>query len=468
MMRGLFLIISISFLALSMLAQPANDLCSGATSTVADGTCYAGTTTGANDNIASEAGCATQGGPNAHRDVWYSFTATTTTINFNITSPSGSTIELLLISGTCASLALVNSTCQTSPLVTTFAGLNIGQTYFYVVSFPSNLQSSFTTCVTSVAAPPAAGQNCTSALPLCSNSSFGGNSNGYGTQDLTSANHGCLLANERQSSWYYFQVQTGGTLEMTISPTVGIDYDYALWGPLSSYQCPITGNPIRCSFASEIATNFWTGSYNTGFGPLGSEASDGSGGTLDGWASTLNVLAGQFYILCIDNYTMSNTPFNLSWGGDAVLSCALVPIELTEFNGRKFDNHNVISWTTASEENNNRFVLERSLDARNFNEIFTIKGAGTSSNTHRYYYRDYKFTGEKINYYRLRQIDDNGIDSYSPMIAVNNYGNKTIKSIAIYDMLGKEQLDSLNLKGLFFILTEYEDGTFFTEKKWYQ
>lgn len=468
-MRRIIFIISLCMLTSHSWGQaPGNDLCTGATSTTPDGTCYAGTTVNANDNIASEAGCATQAGPNAHRDVWYSFTATTTTVNYNITSPSGSTIELVLMSGTCGTLSLVNSSCQTSPLVTTFAGLTIGQIYYYTVSFPSNVGSSFTTCVTSLATPPSAGQNCTSALPLCSNSSFGGNSSGFGTQELNSSNRGCLLANERQSSWYYFQVQTGGTLEMTISPTISVDYDFALWGPLTSYQCPVAGSPIRCSWASEITTFSSTGSYNTGFGPSGTEASDGTAGTLDGWASTLNVLAGQFYILCIDNYTMSNTPFNLSWGGTAVLSCALVPIELTEFNGKKFDNHNVISWTTASEENNKLFVLEHSTDARYFYEVFTINGAGNSHTMRRYYYRDYRFNREKINYYRLRQIDDNGTDSYSTIIAINNFDNKTIRSIVIYDMLGKEHVDAQDLKGLFFILTEYEDGTFFTEKKWFQ
>lgn len=465
-MKQLFSILIFLSVCSSLFAQPANDLCLGATTVTPDGTCYSGTNVAANDNITSEAGCATQGGPNSHRDIWFRFTATTSTVDFDITSPSGSTIELLLISGTCAALTLENSTCMTSPLATTFAGLTVGQTYFYIISLPGNNTSTFTTCVTSVAAPPESGQNCTTAVPICSNSSFGGNSDGFGTQELTTANHGCLASNERQSSWYYFQVQTSGTLDMTIDPTANTDYDYALWGPLAAYTCPAAGPPIRCSYASDLTTFLQTGSFNTGFGPSGTEASDGTGGTLNGWSSTLSVIAGEFYIMVIDNFLVDNTPFTLSWGGTSVLSCALLPIELSEFSGNKFDGHNVISWTTSSEFENEKFTLQRSEDARFFEDIYSVSGAGTEATVNHYYFRDYKFDSNQINYYRLKQIDHNGEFTYSQIISINNHDDKTIRSIMAYDVVGQRHDSETLEKGMYIFITEYEDGSFFSEKKW--
>ena len=465
-MKKYIFILLLVFIGFIAKAQPANDLCTSPTVIVPDGTCYAGTTSAATDNLTGEPGCATQGGPNGHREVWFSFTATTTTVEFDITSPSGSTIELLLISGTCAALTLENSTCQTSPLATTFAGLTIGQTYLYTISFPANVQSTYTTCVTSVTSPPESGQDCNDAVPICSNSSFGGNSDGYGAQELSSANQGCLSSGERQSSWYYFQAQTSGTLEMTIDPSTNTDYDFALWGPMTTYTCPVTGSPIRCSYAGGITTFLATGSYNTGFGPLGTEVSDGTSGTLNGWASTLNVIAGEFYILVIDNFSVDNTPFTLSWGGSSVLSCALLPVEFSDFSGKYFDSYNIISWTTTTETENKKFILERSSDAHTFQEIYSVSGAGNSSEVHHYHFRDFKFRLNESNYYRLKQIDHNGEFTLSNIIAINNQEDKAAISVNVYDMLGQLIDPSQIQKGVYIFITAFTDGSYRSEKKW--
>jgi hypothetical protein len=452
-------------IASGMIAQPANNLCTGAQSTTADGTCYSGTLTGAADNLTGEAGCATQGGPNNHRDIWYSFTATTSTVEFDITSPSNQTIELLLLSGTCGSLTLVNSTCQTSPLNTTFAGLTVGQTYYYAVSFPNNTQDNITTCVTSVTAPPSAGQNCTTAQPVCSNSSFEGNSDGFGVQELSSSNQGCLLSSERQTSWYYFQIQTGGTLEMTIDPLNNVDYDYALWGPMSSYTCPVSGTPVRCSYASGVTTFINTGSYNTGIGAPGTETSDGTGGALDGWSSTLNVLTGEFYILVIDNFQVDNTPFTLSWGGTSVLSCAiLLPVELDNFDVITLTGANQIEWSTRSEKDNDKFTIERSTDAVHFNAIGEVDGAGNSSSVLKYEFLDKQYERSLTNYYRLRQTDFNGAHTYSHIVAAENKSTSVVVDQKVFDLTGRNYNTQTLQPGLYIIVTFYDDGSTETKK----
>ena len=58
------------------------------------------------------------------------------------------------------------------------------------------------------------------------------------------------------------------------------------------------------------------------------------------------------------------------------------------------------------------FEIERSLDARKFETIGEIKGAGTSNGDHHYSFMD-ESPVSGMNYYRIKQIDFDGKYSYS-------------------------------------------------------
>ncbi len=89
-----------------------------------------------------------------------------------------------------------------------------------------------------------------------------------------------------------------------------------------------------------------------------------------------------------------------------VNDCSL-PVELLEFNCRK-DKHRVrINWITASETNNDFFVVQRSSDGYTFNDLMRIDGAGNSVEMHEYLKYDNKpLDGD--NYYRIKQVDFDG------------------------------------------------------------
>lgn len=374
-MKRIKLFILFIILSIVVHSQSINNLCGSAVVSSQTGGCVGGSIiVGDADNIAGCAGCQ-NANCNQHKDVWYTFVSTGNTFEFTLTGGTLINGEITLISATgpCAGLVLINSSCGTLPFSGLFSGLSIGTTYYVMVSAPSNQTGTFTLCTT-VSIP--LGIDCNTATQICNNSPFVGNSTGFGTQELSVTNRGCL-STEHQASWYIFQIQTSGTLNMTIVPGVGVDYDYALWGPNSA--CSPTTSPIRCSFASGFITNSNTGSYNTGFGVLGTESSDGTAGTLDGWSSTLNVIAGQTYILLIDNFTSNSTFFNLNWGGTASLSCTPLPVELISFSGEQKNSYNQINWSTITENNNNFFILEKSYDAINFEEISKINGFGNSN-----------------------------------------------------------------------------------------
>lgn len=96
-----------------------------------------------------------------------------------------------------------------------------------------------------------------------------------------------------------------------------------------------------------------------------------------------------------------------------------LPIELVDFKGKYIDNKSVLSWVTASEKNNDYFILERSEDAHEFTQIGKIDGAGNSNSFLNYQFIDAKPINQ-VAYYRLKQVDFDGQYSNSQVIALRN------------------------------------------------
>jgi hypothetical protein len=269
-------------------------------------------------------------------------------------------------------------------------------------------------------------QDCLGANTICNNQSVTGTSLGdgqYNDVNIGLGNSGCLNdyatnpngSAEHQSHWYYFSPSASGTIGMTIAPSVATtDYDWAIWGPYATLPCPPTGAPLRCSAASASGS---TGGQ-TGLGNGAADTDEGSGG--NGWVSSINVTAGQKYILFLDNWNATSAPYTLSWqlSGGASLACTTLPIELLSFTGSYKTDYNLIEWITASEKDNDYFTVERSSDAVNWEVLGMIDGAGNSAQTRFYNYRDYTFAGNAVNYYRLKQTDTNGDFEYSPIISI--------------------------------------------------
>ncbi|MCW3102647.1 MAG: hypothetical protein JWO09_1087 [Bacteroidetes bacterium] len=143
-----------------------------------------------------------------------------------------------------------------------------------------------------------------------------------------------------------------------------------------------------------------------------------------------------------------------------------LPIELLSFTGIAGPDGNLLSWSTASETNNDYFELERGRDASSFTTIGTIDGHGNSSTVLNYDLTDsHPLPG--INYYRLRQVDFNGEYTYSNAIAISTaeeafvlaYPNPAasqqisvdvsgnISEVSIYNMMGEVVYHSCFVSG---------------------
>ena len=115
---------------------------------------------------------------------------------------------------------------------------------------------------------------------------------------------------------------------------------------------------------------------------------------------------------------------NISTSGSGFISAGGVtlPVELVRFSSTLADGSAVIDWETATELNNERFLLEKSADGQNFVEVASIKGGGTSSVLLRYQFTD-KNLKEGIFFYRLSQFDFDGKSEILGVISlVNNVG----------------------------------------------
>jgi len=103
----------------------------------------------------------------------------------------------------------------------------------------------------------------------------------------------------------------------------------------------------------------------------------------------------------------------VSFGGGTTL-----PVELIYFDTHACGTSVCAEWTTASEQNNNLFTLEKTRNGIDFESAGTLPGAGNSSSVLNYSLEDTNpYEGQ--SYYRLMQTDFNGDHSYSALSAVD-------------------------------------------------
>ena len=110
-------------------------------------------------------------------------------------------------------------------------------------------------------------------------------------------------------------------------------------------------------------------------------------------------------------------------------SLAPLPIELLSFEAHSKPAGVLTTWETASETNNDYFIVERSIDANKFEKVGVVDGSGTTTENHSYSFLD-SDPGRGVFYYRLKQIDIDGGYSYSDIVAIKL--NSRINEISVY------------------------------------
>jgi hypothetical protein len=141
--------------------------------------------------------------------------------------------------------------------------------------------------------------------------------------------------------------------------------------------------------------------------------------------------SGNSLALSGSNITNNNinptTTANTMCPATVVPCFTLLPIELIDFSAECEDGLPKIQWTTASEVNNDYFLLER-IDINGSSEVVaSINGNGNSQGIITYSYMD-RQAQLGINYYRLTQVDFDGNREEFEVISVENCskGDQTV------------------------------------------
>jgi hypothetical protein len=103
----------------------------------------------------------------------------------------------------------------------------------------------------------------------------------------------------------------------------------------------------------------------------------------------------------LDAFTVSGNPVT-------------VPVELFSFEGECNEGQTLLSWATATEKNNDYFIIEGSHEAENWEEITRVNGSGNTVSL-----TEYSIAFQTENqYFRLKQVDYNGEMKTFPIIYI--------------------------------------------------
>jgi hypothetical protein len=118
--------------------------------------------------------------------------------------------------------------------------------------------------------------------------------------------------------------------------------------------------------------------------------------------------------------------------------CDALPITLISFNGKEDKGKVRLNWQTASEINNDYFIIDKSANGIYWSELRRVSGAGNSTST--LTYEEYDIAPNPgVNYYRLTQVDFDGASETFNVIAVEIHDPfKKCDDEKYYDLNGKE------------------------------
>jgi hypothetical protein len=336
--------------------------------------------------------------------VWYTFAGDGQ--QTTITSTTTFDHSLLFMSGSCSGLSYINNIDNSFSTETYTFTTTVGiQYYIYVAHYLTSSTSTgtFTISRTCIAPPtPPVNDNPSGAISITLNT---GTYSIYTNVNATSTSvtSPSCASYTGEDVWFSVVVPSGGIVELDMIEGVITDGGMSVYtgsiGSLTEIACDDDSSPNGAmsylylsglSVGQTIYVRVW----------------EYGGGT-----------TGTFGIL-------ANSPIGL-------------PIELLSFGGTVIDSRNVLlEWSTASELNNDYFIIERSTDGYNWTQIKNIDGSGNSNTKINYTTID-NSAPRTIVYYKLSQVDFDGISEEFSPINVNLTLNEKNCDYKFYELNGK-------------------------------
>ena len=132
----------------------------------------------------------------------------------------------------------------------------------------------------------------------------------------------------------------------------------------------------------------------------------------------IRITSADFVYAFIDNINLVNV--------------SVTPLSWLDFSAKNIDKHILLNWSTAAEQGTANFIMQRSANGTDWNNIGTTAAAGNSTTQKFYSFTDVApLSGS--NYYRLVQKDVDGNQSYSKIIFLNS--NDASFNFSVYPTL---------------------------------
>ncbi|MBL4736391.1 MAG: hypothetical protein JKY18_13840, partial [Flavobacteriales bacterium] len=207
--------------------------------------------------------------------------------------------------------------------------LNAGNTYYITVSTnPAPQATAFDIDITT--APPGVGgvvpqQDCVVSEPVCGSTISAPNPgfSGTGNNCDFDGSGNCLLTGEKESAWYLIDISGNGTLYFNLVATdattsscgTETDYDFAIW------KVAGTGATDCATIQSTGGAGVLACNYNpdgvTGCAPGGNAPSPYSACFDAAFEPGVAVLAGEQFLLVVQNWTVNSSGFDLDFSPTA-------------------------------------------------------------------------------------------------------------------------------------------------------
>ncbi|WP_462249295.1 LamG-like jellyroll fold domain-containing protein [Ekhidna sp.] len=139
--------------------------------------------------------------------------------------------------------------------------------------------------------------------------------------------------------------------------------------------------------------------------------SNGTWGTIIS-ASSVNVGTGEAVFNGITSF--SQTTFGAA--------SAPLPVDLVAFQAKRIENINRLTWSTATEINNEHFEILRSIDQDHWRVIDIVDSKSPSGNSNSvlsYSYIDIEIFSSEQVFYRLKQVDFDGTETLSQIVEIS-------------------------------------------------
>ena len=238
-------------------------------------------------------------------------------------------------------------------------------------------------------------------------------------------------------------VANAGPFRVTASATAATVRPGSLynvtWDVLGTNQAPVSCANVQVLFSSDGGQTFPTtllaSTPNNGTAQVRLPATTTTQGRLK-----VQAVGNVFFAISAANLTLTGTP---------------LPVTLVSFSAETRGTSTRLRWNTAAELRNAGFAVEVSADGADFRRLAWVPGQGRAA---AYEFTDSRLTtyGGPLAYYRLRQRDDDGTETFSQVqpVAVpaaaatfQLWPNPTHDQVTVAGLPAGQQVQLLDLTG---------------------